>query len=220
MRQTQIYQGDIELMPDFSDVKLAADPELINEYGIDACRMATVAAMGQGLTIELLESAYKWLSNFYGSFLTESNNFSTAIWLETALQTHDHIYRRSNTHAGLALIRKAFKHSKPGSNLCQNSRDLVLSCVYPFIPVIAGFLHDYPANLFRSIKSLLQCFPEFKPVRFAMQAGGWHWKVFDRTSYEHDPINCLQQIKWVKLATGHSRIKLCETDEGTKICFV
>lgn len=219
-RQTEIFKGNIRLIPDIYSTELMLAPETVKEYGIDACRIATVVAQGQNISTELLESAFKWLNNFFSCFAQKSDNFSAIPWLESALQAQDHLVRRSGVHPALAAIRKAFKCSRPGSNVDDTSRSLVLSVVYPFVPITAGYLNNYPTNLFRSIKSLLECFPDLKAVRFSMQDGGWHWKVFNRKSYEQAPLECLRQVKWVRLATEKKKLKLCENEEGTKICFV
>lgn len=218
-RTAQLYEKARPGWIDPFSIKIIIDEDLAAEYGIDACRLACLSAGSQPITQNLLESACKWLGKFFASFFSDTQDFSPMPWLEAALQIHDQILLRNNFHAGLALARKAFKSARPGRNISLEEKDLVLSTLSPFAPVLTGYLSGMPDRTPIPFKKLSQCFTELIGIRFALPRGGWHWKVFNRQEYEKDPLGQLRTVKWVALALGENKAKLQLNEEGTRICL-
>lgn len=218
-RTAQLYEKARPGWVDPFCIKINIDDNLAAEYGIDASRLACLSSGSQPVTQNLLESACKWLSSFFTAFSSDTTDFSPGPWLEAALQIHDQILLRNNHHAGLALARKAFKTARPGRNISLKEKDLILSTISPFAPVLAGHLNGMPDQAMVSLKQLPEHFTRLICVRFALPRGGWHWKVFDRQSYENDPIGQLRTVKWVAMALGENPAKLQASAEGTRICL-
>lgn len=216
-RTAQLYEQSAAGWLDPFILKTNVAAELAAEYGIDACRLAILTAGSGKVTPNLLESSFKWLNNLYNSLQEPSNFFSAQPWLEAALQIHDQILQRRNYHGGLALMRKACKIARPGINISPTAKALVLSTIYPFAPLLSVFLHK-AGQIPMQIPYLQTQFAELISIRFALANGGWHWKVFDRASYELDPIEQFRTLKWVRLATAGRPITLQKSHEGVIIC--
>jgi hypothetical protein len=198
---------------------IAVSGELRAEYGIDACRLAIIKSGKNQVGINLLESAFKWLNNFHASWQQENPDFSPTAWLEAVLECRDHILDRNNPHAGLATIQKAFKQARPGKNLTPADKCLIWCAIYPFAPVIAATALNLATTWPVSMQQQLQEFNQLICVRFALERGGWHWRVFDRNAYMEQPWNQLRTVKWVRQATKDHCVRLEQTPEGVRICF-
>jgi len=198
----------------------AIDRLLIEEYGIDAARIAHICAQGSVPATSLLESCFKWLARLDRQFnQCESRSFSAAPWLEAALQSYDHIIGRSSAYCGFSQIRRALREASPGQNLNQLQKELIISAVYPYCPLWARFNLTEAAGMPLSMPWLIQNFSEFACIRFALPGGGWHWKVFARGRFDQNPVGELLKLRWVKKAAGNRPVNIKNLDEGLQICF-
>ncbi|EKD82130.1 MAG: hypothetical protein ACD_39C01468G0002 [uncultured bacterium] len=200
--------------------KYAVNLDLLAEYGIDTVRLALISAQQKASADTLLESSFKWLARLdHLMNAAEQETFDPTPWLEAALQTYDHVMLRNNYYSGLALLRKALRSAPPGRNLPAHQRNLILSAVYPYAPLWATF--NLPAELLfpTTISFTIESFEELACVRFSLPKGGWHWKVFERSSYEANPLAELLRLKWVKKAADGKIIRLESDKDGLRLCF-
>ena len=198
----------------------AIDRSLIEEYGIDAARVAQICAQGSVTATSLLESSFKWLARLDARFnQSESRSFSAAPWLEAALQGYDHIIARNNPYCGFSQIRRAMREAPPGKNLNQLQKNLIISAVYPYCPLWARFNLADTSGIPMPIPAIIEKFSEFACIRFALAGGGWHWKVFARDRFDQNPISELLKLRWVKKAAGTRSVSLEKLAEGLKICI-
>lgn len=222
-RQRQIWALEPDnLWKDPFKAIIQIDPDLISEYGIDAARIAQITAQNREITINLLESAFKWLSRFDNCFFNNDLtkvNFDSAVWLEALLQANETIFACDYVYGGLALIKKARKLSPPTANLDNNQLLLVTTAIYPYCPIYSRYKavsEVYPpATCFQLIK----LYKEYACIRFSVKKNIWHWKVFPREVFESSPIEALRQIVWVDKMLQNKKIELNTTMEGIQICF-
>ena len=202
-------------------ISLPFEEDISSEYGIDACRLSLINSDNVEDASSLLESSYKWISKVYES-LKKTNNKGTTFdpmpWLEALIQFQDHILTRKADRLALALVMKAFKIASPDLNLSLREKDLVFSCLYPFIPVfVASFCNEcFPE---KKINEIIESFKEYKCVKIALEKGGWHWQVFSCDAFEQNPISELSKVKWVKKAIKNKIVTLKEDNGGVRICF-
>lgn len=174
--------------------------DLIDEFGLDAARLALISSQGRAVTLELLESAFKWLAKIYESFFRSARTaFSPQVWLEAALQSRDHVLCRRKPHSGLACIRHAARLSPAGSNLDKREKALVALSVFPFAPILSFALLKHFETECR-LEELLQQFDELIAVRYRLEGGGFHWAVFRRGTFTEDPLAAFLALKQVKKA--------------------
>jgi len=194
--------------------------DLQSEYGTDAARLAQISAQQGVLADSLLESSFKWLARLdFLMSIPAQEEFTPIPWLEAALQAHDHATLRNNCYAGLALLRKALHLAKPGRNLTPQQRNLVVSAVYPYAPLWAIFNLSPEFRLPEAVPAIAQSFTELSCIRFSLPKGGWHWKVFKRSSFAANPLGELLKIKWVAKAASGKIVRLESHEDGLKICF-
>ncbi len=201
-------------------VNLPFDNDITSEYGTDACRLSIINSDNSEEALSLLEPSYKWISKLYDS-LNKNNkesSFCSQPWLEALIQFQDHIITRNSDRLALALVMKAFKKAPPNINLNLRDKDLVYSCLYPFIPVCITSINqgDFPK---KNINEIIESFTEYKCVKIALEKGGWHWQVFNRNSFEENPVSELSKVKWVKKAINNKEVTIKKDDGGIRICF-
>lgn len=205
--------------------KYSFDEDFIAEYGIDACRLATISSSNNpALAESLLESSFKWLARVYSSFSQNTTaEFNPVPWLEALLQLQDHIIKRNADNQALALVKKAFKEAPPSKQTATRNLQLVASVLSPFAPILASKLlcNEQIVNRRETIsqQQLLALFPEYIYIKVALEKGGWHWQVFSRKIYEDNPMIELSKIKWINSAINGKNTKLVNTDGGLRICF-
>ncbi len=190
-----------------------------DEYGPDAVRIAQIASSRIDKTENLLESSFKWLAGYFVSFQSPTNTFSSAIWLEAAYQIHDFILLRQNIRTALTTLKKAYKISRPGSNISNEEKNLVISCLYPFAPYLTGYLAGIPERFPVSIPALSRAFSDLAPVKIGFEHGGLAWHVFRRIELEENLKPVLRKIKWVRSATADRDFELKYEPEGIRICL-
>lgn len=203
-------------------IKLNIEHDLISEYGIDACRMALITANSQAVTLSHLESSHKWLTKFYLSSINcDHENFKVTTWLETLYQARDHLQKRKDPYAALALLRKSVKLANISVAISPQKLQLALLSLYPFAPVLsyylAGRLNLLPLE---SVKSSASHFTDLVAVRFRIKNSGWHWKVFNRKNFTDNPITEFKRVKWVALAAQNRHINVNILKEGYEICLI
>jgi len=193
--------------------------DLAEEYGIDAIRMAMIAADKPQDIESLLESSFKWLANLFMALQSHSSSFSESVWLETAYQMHDHILCRANMRAGMAALKKACKNARPGSNIPHAAKNLVISCLYAFAPCLAGHLAGMPANFPLSFDKLSSSFNELVAVKLGFERGGWSWHVFDKNEFVSDAKAQIIGLRWVNASAKGRNFELKNEQEGIRICL-
>lgn len=197
-------------------------PELRHEYGVDACRVASISSATSQNSSDphLLEPAFKWLAKLQNLFRTGTSHFSAIPWLEAGIQAHDHILLRDNPRAALTTLRHAVKVSPPSADNTISEKALILACLAPFAPVLA----THEASLFKiellSMPEIIKSFDRHICIRFSLGDGGWNQKVFDRARFQQNPLEELKKLKQVKIAIGKRSAQLRETEGGLKICFL
>lgn len=198
----------------------AIDKALVEEYGIDSARIALICTQGNASAVSLLESSFKWISRLHLLLNNHENTqFSARPWLEAALQSYDHVIRRRNIYCGFAQIRRAMRLAPPGKNLDPLQKSLVISAVYPYCPLWARYNIADATGVPLTVPDIVESFREFSCVRFSLPAGGWHWQVFERQSFEAAPEAELLKLSWVKKAAGKRDLTLRPDGDGLKICF-
>lgn len=197
------------------------EKDIVDEYGIDACRLAVIRACGNKNTcIEYLDSSYNWLSRFYEAFVVESSGqFDEKPWLNAIFQAYDHAVLRKKTNLAFALICKAFKDCSPNKALTKNNLELVLSAVYPFLPILSRFLVEKFGVKLRTVNEIFEKSEKFVGVRFRIGEGGWHREIFDKVRYEEAPLAELLKIKWVNTAANNRQASLISVEGGKQIVF-
>lgn len=207
------------LAPSFGDCQISDD--LIAEYGTDATRLAKICAQGNVTAASLLESSFKWLAKLETMMnLPADKPFNEVPWLEAALQGHDHVINHNNHYSGFALVRRALRLAPPTKCLSSVERTLVISTIYPYCPLWAVFNLAPDFRLPAAIPDIASEFDKLICIRFSLPAGGWHWKVFNRFSFQADPVAELCNVIWVKKASSGKKIKLESSSEGTRVCFI
>lgn len=198
----------------------SVEKSLQSEYGTDAARLAQISAQGRISASLLLESSFKWLAKLdYLINMADQSAFNPIPWLEAALQMHDQIILRDNCYAGLALLRKALRSSPPGKNLAMRHRQLVLTAIYPYCPLWATFNAAPEFSLPLSLPAVTAAYEELACIRFSLPKGGWHWKVFERQTFDASPVKELCQVKWVAKAVYGKKVRVEHREEGLKLCF-
>ncbi len=191
------------------------------EYGIDACRIARISPGSSsdekaGL---LLEPSFKWLARLHQQVEMAGKDFVPDPWLEAAIQSRDHILNRENASAALATVRHAAKVSPPHAGLNANAFALVFACLYPFAPILAMYGAQQTKARIENLPALIGSFENHVCIRFALENGGWHQKVFDRKKFAANPLSELRNVKWIEKALGDRCATIAETEEGLKICI-
>ncbi len=199
--------------------KLPFDAGLQSEYGADACRIAVIAG-NCAKTENELEPSFKWLARLYNQLGSSRETFAAVPWLETAIQTRDHVIGRNDPAAALTQLKHAVKVSPPGLQLTTSEKALVTACLYPFAPLLA--MHYAGPNDFswQKLPITTGSFADFICVRFAIEHGGWNQKVFDRRRFVENPLRELKTLKQVCKALGDRPAKLVEVEGGLRICFL
>ncbi|MGM0601144.1 MAG: hypothetical protein ACQETH_15145 [Candidatus Rifleibacteriota bacterium] len=222
-RIQQIWQPNIELFNDPFQIELAVNGDLIGEYGIDCCRLAQIEAQNSDISISLLESAYKWLNKFTQQLYKQNKekSFKPAVWLEAALEAKDHLLNRNKPHSGLATIKNAFKTTPICNGMSSKDLQLVLSCLYPFIPITVGYYNKTFFSNFmpQTILSIFDYYPDLIMIHYCIGNGGWHWTVLKKKQFEAAPMESLKTIKQVKLATKNKNACLKKVSQGYLICL-
>ena len=199
-------------------VELPFDQDIIYEYGIDACRLATINSNFKKDSESFLEPAFKWIAKFYDTYSKKGNaSFTPIPWLEALIQMQDHIITRKSERLALALVMKAFKISPPNIDISEREKALVLACITPFMPILSAYFSNNIEK--KSINEIITSFKEYTCVKIALEKGGWHWHVFQRAIFENNPLSELSKIKWIKKATINKKTILKNEDGGIKICF-
>ncbi len=201
-------------------VEPAVEKHLLEEYGFDSARIAGISSQGRVSAESLLESSFKWLSRLDWLLnASESTSFAVEPWLEAALQGRDHVIGRHRTYCGFALVRRALRLAPPGKNLKPLQKSLIISTVYPFCPLWARFNLMDESGIPQAIPTIAEGFAELICIRFSLPAGGWHWKVFNRSSFSAGPLTELLKLKWINKAAGGKALRLEQSAEGLRICF-
>ncbi|MCK9456794.1 MAG: hypothetical protein M0R31_05815 [Candidatus Riflebacteria bacterium] len=197
------------------------EKDIVDEYGIDACRLAVIRACGNKNTcIEYLDSSYNWLSRFYEAFVVESSGrFEEKPWLNAFFQAYDHVVLRNKADLAFALVCKAFKNSCPNKGLKNDHLELVLSAAYPFLPILSAFIAQKFGVNFRAVNEIFEKSEKYVGVRFKIGEGGWHREVFDKQGYEKAPLAELLKVKWVRAAANKRQASLISVDGGKQIVF-
>jgi len=194
--------------------------DLSAEFGVDACRIASVSADNTPAAAEkLLEPSFKWLAKIFGQFTGSSSDFSPVPWLEAAFIGRDLALQQKKYRTALTLVRKAARLSPPGNSLSSAEHALVTACLYPFAPLLATHLAAQKQSGIADLPTLADHFPELVCVRFALENGGWHQKVFDRASFANDPLQQLMQVKLVRKAVGSRSARISSSKQGLRICL-
>jgi len=197
------------------------DKDLQSEYGVDATRIAQISAQNRVSANSLLESAFKWLARLdYLINIVDQDTFNPIPWLEAALQMHDHVTLRDDYYAGLALLRKALRLAPPGKNLSMHHRQIVMAATYPYCPLWTTFNLSMEFSLPTALPVIIATYEKLACVRFSLPKSGWHWKVFERKSFDRNPVAEICQIKWVKKAVQNKVVRIEENENGLKLCFV
>ena len=201
------------------DCNIAED--LRDEFGTDACRIAAISCekSSSSAVEDLLEPSFKWLAKLFTQFSKPAGNFSPAPWLEAAFISRDLILQQNRYRTALTLVRKAARLSPPGSNISRPESALVTACLYPFAPVLAMYLTNQAQPTPATLPALAANFPHLVCIRFALENGGWHQKVFDRRIFADNPLQQLMQVKLVHKAVGNRTARLDETEDGLRICL-
>ena len=222
-RIQQIWQTQIEKFYDPFKIEFAVDEDLITEYGLDCCRLAQIEAQGSKPDINLLESAYKWLNKFTQQLNEPDDNsqFMAPIWFEAALRTKDHILSRNKIQSGLATTKKALKTSPLCKGMSKNDFQLVLCCLYPFIPLTVGHYNNiyFSSNLPQTVPGIFSYYPELIMINYRIGNGGWYWTVVNKDEFLGAPMATLKNIKQVKLATKDRNASLKKVAGGYHICL-
>lgn len=202
-------------------VSLPIEDDLICEYGIDACRLASINQNKQYEIESLLEPSYKWISKLYDSIYKNKSEylFNPVPWLEAVIQLKDQILGRNFPRQALSLVMKAFKEAPPSPSLQLREKELIYLCLSPFIPIFSASLIEKDNLVLPTINEIVSSFSEYFCVKIALEKGGWHWQVFSRKIYEANPISELSKIKWIGKAIKGKQISLKEEDGGIRICF-
>ena len=220
-RNASIWNKPLRSLTDPFAVKLNIDYDLISEYGIDACRMAVIAAREQKVSLSHLESAHKWLAKFYHSALNcGPDNFDPGTWLETLYQSQDHLQQRQDPYSVLAIVRKSLKLSGINATLTCQKLQLAMLAIYPIAPVLSYYLmNSFNMLPLPSVESAAAGFSDLLAVRFRIKNSGWHWKVFNRQKFTHNPVTELKRVKWVAMAAQNRHIDVSKLKEGYEICL-
>lgn len=211
-------------MPTYcSDIIISSD--IYEEYGHDACRMATIMSIYNKQTVEsLLETCHKWISKFHISILSnESKPFNPAIWLKACYMAKDYIKKQNRYDLAIAALKKAIKLSPPCNSLKLEDKTLILGCLYPFFPIISGYFlldayHQWPTDL--NFKSFLnEKYQNFKPIKFAINKSGWYWEIFETISFIQNPKLSFATIPWLAKATNNKDFEIQKEQEGYRLCL-
>ncbi|HQB82006.1 MAG TPA: hypothetical protein PLR50_00805 [Candidatus Rifleibacterium sp.] len=195
--------------------------DLAAEFGIDACRIALVSegARLPAEPLDQLEAAFKWLARIFRDSQQDSAVHNPEPWLEAAAQSRDHLLCRSDLRAALMSVKHAAKVSPPQIKAGGRFKSLVLACLYPFVPVLAAQLAGSPDNMLLSLPQIVEEFPEYLCVRFAIADSGWQNRVFNARHFKSDPKKSLLQVKAVARAAGKKDFFIQNADGGLRICF-
>ena len=201
-------------------VEMPFEKSFIEEYGIDACRLAIINSNNQNNLESFLEPSYKWIAKLHETYFKKSINsvFNPLPWLEALVQQKDHIVTRKAARLALALVMKAFKDAPPSSELTDREKHLVYSCIYPFLPIFSTSIINESSPQY-SLNDIIERFNEFICIRVSLEKGGWHWQVFSRKIFEADPVLELSKIKWINKAIKNKNIIIKKEEGGIRICF-
>ncbi len=217
-RFAQCSNGNLARIVALNTHEYGIDAELVEEYGIDACRIAVFSAQKKEKPQMLLESAYKWLARQYSSIEQSQGHFSAAVWLEAFYQARDQVCLRDHLYSGLASVRRAARLSPLCQQMSVDETNLAGLCIYPFAPVFALHLLQ-PLRLIKNLQELTLNLPGLLPVRYRIEKGGWQWSVFCREDFEKEPMQSLLQRKMIRKACMNKEARLEKTDEGLVICL-
>jgi len=197
------------------------EKDIVDEYGIDACRLSVIRACGNKNTcFEYLDSSYNWLSRFYEAFMVESSRqFEEKAWLNALFQAYDHVVLRNKADLAFSLVCKAFKDSCPNKGLKNDNLELVFSAAYPFLPILSAFFARKFGVNFRAANEIFEKSEKYVGVRFRIGEGGWHRDVFDKQRYEKAPLEELLKVKWVRAAANKRQASLISVEGGKQIVF-
>ncbi len=195
------------------------DSDYIAEYGIDVCRMAILTSDRHTSPLTLLDSCYNRISKIYDMFMRNSSeSFDSKYWLSALSQSYDHSILRNKTSQAIALINTAIKKSRPAINLSQYNKSLILSVLYPFIPILSVYLaNSFDVNLLQLPQLFLQS--NYTEVVFKMRGGGWHREVFSKNEFTNNPKQEFLKLKWIKKAVGSSNLLIEQVNGGLELAF-
>jgi hypothetical protein len=219
--QQEIWNKSKDNWSDQFNNKLKVEEELLQEFGQDACRLAILNKQFAESPLIFLESSFKWLGKFWQLFNSDQiKKFNPVIWLETALKIKDRFALKKDSYGSFAEVKKAFKISPPNINLATNEKRLVLSCLFPFAPLLSRFLME-KNNLWPILpeNELLQSFTKYKCIRYSIGNSGWIWGVFPAKEFSQDPVQAFLNYSRLKNLKGSFKFKLNLLKEGYKICL-
>lgn len=219
-RVKQLWQSEKAGWADAFACSTKVERTLADEYGVDASRLAEITAGETETCTDFLESCFKWLGYMHSSMNKETLSFDALPWLEAATKSYGYIITANKPYAALALIRKASRMAPPANNISNREKALVLSTIYPLVPVMAGFYTGMPLRFFEPLPELISSFSEFISVSFALENGNWHRRFFLKEAFTQNPLQQLRQVKWVTKAIGNRNARIEQQEKGYRICFL
>lgn len=190
--------------------------DVVAEYGIDAVRLSYITDPNDQ---EIIESVFKWLAAFHNTFLSPvAAKSNPSDWIQAIFTVRDHVLLRNKLYPALACLRKTWKNNPITFNSANDEKIIALLLLMPFAPMLSRWLLEsiecWPPP---AIPDILKRFPNHRPVKITMEAGGRCWIVTDSKRFAHDPCSVLKEIPWVKKAFGNVSLSFRETEDGWKI---
>jgi len=202
-------------------------PEFLNEYGIDAVRVASLSQPGNASDSDLLEAAFKWLASIHdyvgeGNIRRKDNEWRPQIWLWAAFSSRDHLLKRGRVYPALAALRKAWKISPVTDFTPAAGKKLAYLLLTPFAPVLGMFLWQkfFPGEIPEKLENIAASFFPLQAVRFGIERSGWKWEVVNYPEFRENPARYVLNFGWVARAlAGKETWDLRQIEEGWKICL-
>jgi len=203
-------------------LEISSNAEILEEYGIDAVRIADITSAWATPENSILESSLRWLAAVHDHAMglrSTEKKWDAAPWLQAAFSAKDHILIRGKIYPALASIRKAWKNAPLTLETPISGLILGFSLLFPFAPILSKWMLDrissWPPP---AIEALSQHFPPQKAVRISIEKGGWIWEVFDSNLFEKNPKESIFTLRWVQRIVKNHDWTIRHSKEGWQIC--
>ncbi len=196
--------------------------DFMEEFGIDACRVAAISP-GNNREIEhALELAFKWVGSVFSSFTNiaaAKTSFNSCIWVEAVFASRD-LLNKNKAYQALARLKKAQKLSPINTGLSKPDQAIILAGLFPFIPITVGSLaFRNEICLSEGIEALIASMADIVVIKYSIGSSGWNWGAFNKDAFENSKKNCFNSLPIVKKSFGNKEYQIKQVKNGFKLCL-